>query len=295
MSPPSPITRHPAPRGTLWTNDSSSTAEAVRRYVRSEAWRSPPDETAIPALNRKSRLWRIDVPGAGRCVLKESFVSPRYGVLRRLELAFKLRFLRRGLRAMRLALAATEAGVPTVTPLAFWTDVRQGPRNCFLYSYLEGVPLASLWENGEEGAPIPETRPAYLAYMRKLGGLVGRLHAAGLTHIDLDPTNVLLLPGPSAGSFIPDGTGGIALLDADAFRRIAAPTAPMRFTLAMRSLCRMRIRTKTRYPVDEQVFRAFVDGLANGDTATATRYQRAIDGWARHGRHPFLHFLATCR
>ena len=269
------------PHGRLWANAAAPAAGAVLRYVRSEAWLSPPEGGRIPTLNRKSRLWRIAVPEAGGCVLKESFVSREYGLGRRLEIAFKLRFFRRGLTAMRLALAAAAAGVPTIVPFAFWTDFRDGPRNYFLYAYLEGTPLSALWENGEEGGPIPATRPAYLEYMRKAGRLVARLHAAGLAHIDLDPTNVLLLPDAS-GRFVPDGAGPVALIDADAFRRIPGPGSRRHFPLAMRSLSRMRARKKTRYPVDAEVFAAFLDGLAGGDPGQAERCRLSIEDHARH-------------
>ena len=272
------ITKTHIPGGTLWRNGSAH-ADASLAYVRSGAWKSPPDGGRIETLNRKSRLWRVDVPDVGKCVLKETFVSREYGFARRCEIAFKLRFMRRGLRAMRLAIAAADAGVPTIVPLAFWTDFSDGPRNFFLYSWADGAPLGTLWE---DGAPRPGSRSAYIAYMRKAGAAVARLHAAGLAHIDLDPTNILL---PEAR----DGSGEVALLDADAFRDISSTSDRVRFALAMRSLHRMRVPTKTRYLADDEVFAAFLDGLCAGDPAASARCLSAINGWARHFRHPSLY------
>lgn len=244
------------PRLSLWLAGDAA-AEAVRAWVASGAWRAPsalPGAAALSTRNRKNEVWAIDVPGAGPCVLKLSRVPPDAPAGKRLECAFRLRFRRRGLRAMRMAMRAAAAGVPTFSPLAFWVEPGPPLLNGLLYRRIEGESLKALWRNdpGDHGGARPgePENPRFLALLPQAGAAAARLHAVGIAHDDLLPRNFVVRP-----------SGSLALVDMESARPLRIPRvfAAARRREALRSLHRLRDRAL----YDRESLDAFFSGYRN--------------------------------
>ena len=270
------IGKQSIPGGTLWRNLDDVASGAVLDFVRSEAFRSVPEDRRVSSNNKKNHIYVLDVPGAGKCVLKEGFVSRRYPPAKRLEIAFKLRFLKRGLRTMRLALEASRGGVRSLAPLAFWTDFRGALRNFFLYRHVAGAPLDALWRTG---AYAEQDKPALLAYLAKAGEQARKLHALGIVHEDLLPRNIVV---PDAL----DGEGDVSLIDLESASRPFAPGRRMKFTLRLRSLHRLLDRAH----YDDDCLDAFLHGYCGGRADHVAPCRRTLEFWLRHAslRSPFL-------
>ncbi|MGI5870224.1 MAG: lipopolysaccharide kinase InaA family protein [Kiritimatiellia bacterium] len=262
------ISKERLPNGTLWLNRDDAAVSVVLDFVRSEAFRSVPEDRRVSSNNKKNHIAILDVPGVGKCVLKEGFVSRQYPPAKRLEIAFKLRFLKRGLRTMRLALVAARGGVRTFAPLAFWTDFGGSLRNYFLYRHVEGVPLDALWRTG---AYAEADQPALLAYLAKAGEQARKLHALGIVHEDLLPRNIIV---PSAL----DGEGDVSIIDMESASRLFAPGRRLNFTLRLRSL--HRLVDRARY--DDACLDAFFLGYCGGREEDATLCRRVLEFWRRH-------------
>ena len=244
------------PGGTLWLAGGEATA-AVRTWVDSGAWRVPsalPGAAALSTRNRKNEVWALDVPGVGPCILKLSRVPADAPAGKRLECAFRLRFRRRGLRAMRMALRAAAAGVPTISPLAFWVVPGPPLLNGLLYRRIDGESLKTLWRNdpGDNGGKRPGApeNPRFLALLPQAGAIAARLHAAGIAHDDILPRNLVVRP---------DGT--LALVDMESARPLRTPRIfpALRRREALRSLHRLRDRAL----YDKTSLDAFFRGYRN--------------------------------
>ena len=111
------LVRHRIPGGRLWLDAERPEAGAVRRFAEEGGATRLPDGTRLTRGNPRSDVWAVDVPGAGPCILKEFHATRGRGFGRRLESAFKLRFVHRGLRTMKLAGRLAAAGVRTFEPL----------------------------------------------------------------------------------------------------------------------------------------------------------------------------------
>ena len=266
------IARERIPGGRLWLAVSRPGAEDVRRFVLAGA--VPPD---APVLHRSSRcsVRLVEVPGAGRCILKEAGVIRGRGPGHRLESAFKLRFVHRGLRTMRLAGRFADAGIRTFEPLAFWTDSRGGIRNFLLYRYLEGEIVGDRWMGElasisptKEGLEPPPPE-ALLAFLSQAGALVRDLHEAGFVHTDLHPKNFV---SPDALR----GAGPLALIDLDSAREPFAPGRRTLFTVRMRSFRRLAQCFRSE---DDPGLRAFVRAYSRGDPETEEAVLRALRFW----------------
>lgn len=225
--------------GRLWLNAADPAADGARAWVESRLWLEdpPPGADRLSTRNGKNSVFDAGIPGVGRCILKISRVPGGRSWPKRLECWFRLRFRRRGLRAMRMAARAAEAGVPTLSPLAFW--VAPGPplQNGFLYRRIEGESLKSIWRNdpGDNGGVrpgVPED-PRFLGLLREAGTVAARLHAAGIVHDDLLPRNFVVRPDSS-----------LAVVDMESARPLRVPRAfpRLRRRAALRSLHRLRDR-----------------------------------------------------
>lgn len=266
------IGRERVPGGRLWLAVQGPEAEAVRRFVLAGA---------VPAgareLHRSSRciVRLVDVPGAGRCILKEAGVIRGRGLGHRLESAFKLRFVHPGLRTMRLAGRFAEAGIRTFEPLAFWTDSRGGIRNFLLYRYLEGEVVGDYWMGElesisptKEGAEPPSPE-AFRSLVLQAGALVRDLHEAGFVHTDLHPKNFV---SPD----VPRGAGPLALIDLDSARAPRVPGRRALFTVRMRSFRRLAQCFRSE---DDPGLRAFVRSYSRGDPEMEEAVLRALRFW----------------
>ena len=290
------IERETIPGGRLWIAAERPEADAVRRFVRSgDALRLPP-ECRVPHRSRGGGVWRADVPGAGACILKEYAVVRGRGFGRRLESAFKLRFVHRGLRTMRTAFALRAAGVPTFEPLAFWTDRRGGIRNFLLYRRVEGEVVGDRWM-GELSAISPPARPdpplsrdAVRSFFGRAGELVRRMHDAGFVHTDLHPKN-FVTPDPD------DPAAPLALIDLDSAyrffspRRRASPFAPgrrARHVLRVKSLRRLAQCFKNE---EHSALRAFVRAYARRDPEAERRILGQLRFWRARPWHRRLDTL----
>ncbi|MBQ9725904.1 MAG: hypothetical protein IJV65_00165 [Kiritimatiellae bacterium] len=290
------ITREKIPGGRLWLAAERPEADAVRRFVRSgDALRLPPG-CRIPHRSRRGAVWRVDVPGAGDCVLKEYSVVRDRGFWGMAESAFKLRFVHRGLRTMRTAFALRAAGVPTFEPLAFWTDSRGGIRNFLLYRRVEGEVVGDRWM-GELSAISPPARPdpplsrdAVRSFFGRAGELVRRMHDAGFVHTDLHPKN-FVTPDPD------DPAAPLALIDLDSAyrffspRRWARPFAPgrrARHVLRVKSLRRLAQCFKNE---EHSALRAFVRAYARRDPEAERRILGQLRFWRARPWHRRLDTL----
>lgn len=258
----------PIPGGRLWLNPALPDTGPILDFARSGGAGGLPESARVATSSPRNRVFDIEIPGIGRCILKEFTVQTNRGIFRRLETAFKLRFVHRGLRTMRLALDARQAGFPTYEPCAFWTDYRGRLRNYFLYRRLDGIPLNSLLPL--DGAD-PARRAVVESAIRQLGRHVRTLHDAGIIHTDLHPGNILLPEG--AGPDAP-----IAVIDMDSAYRPFAPGRRALYTARAKSLRRLHEFLPDLFPL-------FADAYAAGDAALSARLQETLAFWRpRYGR-----------
>ena len=269
------IERQRIPGGRLWLDASRPDAEAVRTFVLSgDALRLPP-ECRVPHKTPRSTVWIADVPGAGKCVLKEFGVVRGRGLGHRLESAFKLRFVHRGLRTMRLADRLAAAGVRTFEPLAFWTDSRGGIRNFLLYRFVAGEVVGDRWMGELESiSPLapgaaPLAPDAVASFLSLAGALVRDLHDAGVVHTDLHPKNFV---SPDAAR----GAGPLSLIDLDSARALSSRGRRSRFTARVRSLRRLAQCFRSE---DDPGLRTFVRAYARGDAELEAAVLCALRFW----------------
>lgn len=253
------IRRETIPGGTLWLHEEDAGAAAVEDFVRSEAFRNIPAERRVAVSSRRNFVFDFEIPGVGRCILKDFFVDRRHGALRAAESAFKLRFVHRGLRTFRLLGDIRALGIRVSVPLAFWTGHGpDGPHNYLLYRYLDGVPVGSVWMGrfARPGYGDGSFPPGVLhAYMEQLGTLVRTLHEGGILHTDLHPGNVIA-PRPL------DGTGPLGLIDMDSAYRPFAPGRRALFTARVKSIRRL---ADCFDDLGQDDFLAFLRAYARGD------------------------------
>lgn len=269
------LVRHRIPGGRLWLDAEKPEAGAVRRFAEEGGATRLPDGTRLTRGNPRSDVWAVDVPGAGPCILKEFHATRGRGFGRRLESAFKLRFVHRGLRTMKLAGRLAAAGVRTFEPFAFWTDSRGGMKNFLLYRRVEGEVVGDRWmgELARIAPPARADRPlgeeALRGFLEKAGGMVRALHEAGVVHTDLHPKN-FVSPNPD------DPALPLSLIDLDSALVPFAPGRRALFTARMRSLRRLA----QCFPgEDDPGLRAFVRAYSRRDPETEEAVLRALRFW----------------
>lgn len=269
------VKREKIPGGGLWLFADGGAAAVVREFVLGGgAMRAIRTGPAIHTTPRSS-VWISEIHGIGKCVIKEFAVNKNRGLGHRIESAFKLRFVHRGLRTMRLARHLAAAGVRTFEPLAFWTDYRGGARNYILYRYLEGEVVGDRWMGELESiSPLdpalpPLSHEALASFLSHAGALVRDLHEAGVIHTDLHPKNFI---SPDAASC----QGPLSLIDLDSARIPAAPWRRLLFLARMRSLRRLAQCFRSE---DDPGLLAFVRAYSRGDPETETAVLRALRFW----------------
>lgn len=269
------IKREKIPGGRLWLDADDASAAAVRDFVLSGGARQLTRSCHATHRTPRSTVWTADLPDIGLCVLKEFAVIRGRGLWHRLESAFKLRFVHRGLRTMRIAGHLAAAGVRTFKPLAFWTDSRGGIRNYLIYRFVEGEVVGDRWMGELESiSPLapgaaPLAPAAVVSFMSLAGALARDLHEAGVVHTDLHPKNFI---SPNAAS----GSGPLSLIDLDSARITKAPGRRLRFTARMRSLRRLAQCFRSE---DDPGIQAFVHAYSRGDPETESAVLRALRFW----------------
>jgi Kae1-associated kinase Bud32 len=142
---------------------------------------------------------------------------------------------------VRLLTEARRLGVRT--PIVYDVDL---PHHRLILEQLPGPTLKELLEAAKDN-PAPVERPVH-----SLGTAIGRLHAGGISHGDLTSSNILL----------PDGAdGAVALLDLSMGSRNAG--------LEERGIDLHLVEEdlKGLHPKGEVLFRAFLEGYAEGNPA----------------------------
>ena len=271
---PTRIRSEKIPGGLLWLDEADASTSAVRRFIVSgEALRLPP-ECRLGHHTRHGAVYVADVPDVGRCVLKEFRVLRDRGLFRRLESAFKLLFVHRGLRTMRMAGRLAAAGIRTIEPLAFWTDTRGALRNFLLYRFIEGEVFGEHWmgelaaispPSKADAAPAPE---ALEAFFGRAGEMVCRMHDAGVVHTDLHPKNFI-----AADVSHPADT--LALIDLDSAHP-SSSSGRIAFNARMRSLRRLAQCFKDE---DAPLLRLFVLSYSQEDPETEAAVLHALRFW----------------
>lgn len=160
---------------------------------------------------------------------------------------------------VRLLTEARRLGVRT--PIIYDVDL---PHHQLILEQLPGPTLKALLD-ASKGDPVP-VEPA----VRALGKSIGRLHAGGISHGDLTSSNILY----------PDGAGGVpALLDLSMGSRNAGiEERGIDLHLVEEDL-------KALHPKGDALFRAFLDGYAEGNptgSAEVKKRAREIRGRVRY-------------
>ena len=298
---PTRIRSEKIPGGRLWLDEADASTSAVRRFVVSgEALRLPP-ECRLGHHTRHGAVYVADVPDVGRCVLKEFRVLRDRGLFRRLESAFKLLFVHRGLRTMRMAGRLAAAGIRTIEPLAFWTDTRGAIREFLLYRFIPGEVFGDYWMGELSSIAPPAKGDVQLApgalesFFGKVGEIVRAMHDAGVLHTDLHPQNFVV-------DDVARPAESMALIDLDSARFAHARNHVLgaagngggnsiAFNARMRSLFRL---AQCFDREDAPLFKAFVRAYSRGDPEMEAAVSRAMWFWCgRKPRGP-LGLLAAC-
>jgi 3-deoxy-D-manno-octulosonic acid kinase len=164
-----------------------------------------PPPGAEPVRGGRGSAWRIDVPGAGRAVVR---LYRRGGLAARFSRDRYLGVRPRPLRELRVTAAVRARGVPAVEVLAARVEGWLVYRGALV---TREVPAAVTLIEALHAAPDASTRGTLAA---AAGQAVATMHAAGVFHADLNLTNLLVHPG---------GDGGIVLIDFDRARLRRAP------------------------------------------------------------------------
>jgi len=91
---------------------------------------------------------------------------------------------------------------------------------CMMTEWIDGAPVRVrlnqyLARDEDDGAEGPGLDPELVAFMRRVGQLVGRIHGAGVVHGDLTTSNMMLRPWPPGAANGSAEGGGGQLLDGE--------------------------------------------------------------------------------
>jgi 3-deoxy-D-manno-octulosonic acid kinase len=171
--------------------------------------RLDPPAGAAPVAAGRGGAYRIALPGAPAAVVRP---YRRGGVLARLVRTTYVGPFPRPLRELAATVEARRRGVPAPEVLAARVEGSLVYRGALVTAELAGA--ATLLE-ALRRAPDAGAQRALAA---RAGRAVGRMHAAGVFHADLNLTNVVVHPGR-------DGDD-VTLLDFDRARLRATPLGP---------------------------------------------------------------------
>ena len=228
-------------------------APRVRAAVRDDlvpllgAWLLAPSFALPPGAERlaagRGGAYRVELPGGVRAVIR---LYRRGGLLARAVRETYLGVRPRPLRELAITAEARRRGVAAVEVLAARVDGRLAYRGALVTAELAGA--ATL----VEALRAARTSAARQAVAATAGAAVATLHAAGISHADLNLTNILVHPGPT-------GTAA-ALVDFDRARLSTGPLglAARRRNLRRlaRSLAKLDPHGALAGPEDARAFRA---------------------------------------
>jgi 3-deoxy-D-manno-octulosonic acid kinase len=164
----------------------------------------PPD--AVPLATGRGAAYRVVLPGDVRAVLR---LYRRGGLLARIVRETYLGLRPRPLRELALTEEVRRRGVSAAEVLAARVEGGVAYRGALLTAE---VPEATTLGEALTAAPGAAARAALAA---AAGRAVGRLHAAGVFHADLNVSNILVRPGPE-----------VVLVDFDRARLADGPLSP---------------------------------------------------------------------
>lgn len=152
---------------------------------------SLPDSCLIGTMHRGNNIWKMNLPDYGTVIIKKTVVEGKYSFLDRLGRNLRLYMFNVNLRDAMMAQKAESLGVPTYRPLGVWRVFDHGPACYIMYTYVEGVLLKDLCNNGVIDEHNHDT---VLEYVYKIGQIARKLNDGGVRHRDLVPQNLVVRP-----------------------------------------------------------------------------------------------------
>ncbi len=225
--------RHDA--GHYWINSADPEAEVLKRYILSGIFLRPRRRRAIETRNRMNQLVEVAIDGCrDSMVQKRIHRGVNYPVFRLACNQVKLWLRNPGRQAMIRTRYLQALGVDSVQVVACWTHRVSFWRREHFYVHRYRQAGCSLTDIRDAALPREVSRPSMPDCMRELGGMVRRMHDAGLWHRDLAPGNVMVQDSDASSP-------RLFLTDADALRpaRGRMMGRRRRRALDLRSLKRM--------------------------------------------------------
>lgn len=217
-SPLKPLRR---PGIRAWLDSSSPFATAVEAQLE-EIVSIPSTFTSIPTRSRSRRLWegRIDsipVP----VVVKQGWANPDYPLDRRIARRVNLLLEDPFHRALALSAGLAAIPFPAPRPILCWK------KTVGLFPAEAAILYPKIEANGSLRRYFPDAPPGCCLRLptetlRAVGRFLRTLNAAGFTHRDPTPQNILLRPGAANPPTEPD----FILIDTEAYRRLPFPGHP---------------------------------------------------------------------
>ena len=201
---------------------------------------------AEPIAAGRGAAYRVALPGGVRAVVR---LYRRGGLVARAVRQTYLGLRPRPLRELAITAEARRRGVAAAEVLAARVDGRLAYRGALVTAEIAGA--ETLFE-ALRTAGTPAARRALAA---SAGAAVATLHAAGISHADLNLTNILVHPGPAGAA--------AALVDFDRARMSGGPLGPAarrrNLRRLARSLAKLDPEGALAGPEDARAFRAAYD------------------------------------
>jgi 3-deoxy-D-manno-octulosonic acid kinase len=176
----------------------------LRSWLLAPRLEVPPDAVAL--ASGRGAAYRVVLPGDVRAVLR---LYRRGGVLARVVRETYLGLRPRPLRELVLTEEVRRRGVAAPEVLAARVEGGVAYRGALLTAEVPDATTLGEALTAASGAP------ARAALAAAAGRAIGRLHAAGVFHADLNVSNILIRPGPE-----------VVLVDFDRARLTRGPLAP---------------------------------------------------------------------
>lgn len=248
---------------------------AIEEFVRNPNLSQLPEGTLIATHNRRYRIWPVKLAD-NRFVLKMSWANPDYRTARYLGLCLSQQITNVARKAFRGAQLLNEAGIPSVEPVAWWTERKcwYDRRHYFLMRHIEhDNDVRSILMS------LPPDDPTRLPLVERVAETVGKLFENKLRHDDLAVGNFL-------AKYTPENGWMIWLIDTDSIScsRIRTPFIKQFFDLCC--LRRLNLRGTER----EHFLR-----IVLGDTDTMF-WRRVLEFWINGGnKRPIRAMIKTLR